>query len=100
MLAEKCWDRDPSARPYIAEILVLFETASRGWVSPTSELIMNLSLDCLTSQNSPTAELAAESADTMSETGFGAFGGSAMAPAREAGQLTPISNEVGGTTVI
>ena len=96
MLAEKCWDRDPSARPHIADILVFFETASRGWISPTSELITNLSLDCLTSQNSPTAELA----DTMSETGFGAFGGSAMAPAREVGQLTPISNEVGGTTVI
>ena len=69
MLVEKCWDRVPSARPHTADILVLLETASRGWVSPTSEAITGLGLGRPASKNHSTPE----SADTMSEIVFGTF---------------------------
>ena len=82
---EKCWDLDPSIRPRVADILVLFETASRGWVSPTSEAIADLSLGLLIGQNPPKTE----SADTMSQNMFGSTGGGAESPRREAGQSPP-----------
>ena len=80
---ENCWDRVPSIRPHIADILVLFEIVFRGWVSPTSEAITMLTLDRPTSQSTPTIE----SADTMSGAVFSTVGGGAMAP-REVGQST------------
>ena len=56
MFVERCWDRDPSVRPHIADILSLFEVASRHWVSSTSKTIANLSLDRPTTQKPPTRE--------------------------------------------
>lgn len=61
MLIEQCWDRDPSIRPHIADILVFFENASCDWVSPTPEAIASLNLDRLTSRGPSMTE----SADTM-----------------------------------
>ena len=55
-LAEQCWDRDPSNRPHIADILLCFETASRDWVSPTLEAIANLNLDFPIDPLPPTPE--------------------------------------------
>jgi len=56
MLAERCWDGNPSARPQIADILPLFEEASRHWVPLTSEEISNLGLDRPATQRPPTRE--------------------------------------------
>ena len=44
MLIQQCWNKDPSIRPRIADILVHFESTYRGWVSPTLEEIANLNL--------------------------------------------------------
>ena len=63
MMAEKCWDSDPSVRPLIANILSFFETTSHRWVPPTSEAIANLDLSCPTIQK-PSAR---EQTTTMSE---------------------------------
>ena len=70
ILMEKCWDRVPSIRPHVADILVLFENASRNWVSPTSEVITSLNLGRPTSRN----HFMTESVDTMPETVFGTIG--------------------------
>jgi len=59
---EKCWDLVPSTRPHVADLLDLFESAARGWVSPTLEAIASLDLDRQTSHYT-----LAEPADTMSE---------------------------------
>jgi len=79
-LMERCWDRVPSSRPHAADTLALFETASRGWVSPTPGAIANLSLDRTTRWDPLTGELA----DTALESGSGTTGGSASGsrPAR------------------
>ena len=80
---EKCWDRVLSTRPRPTDILVLLETASRGWVSPASEAIASLSPPNPNNQNYFTME----PADTISEAiGSGAVG------SREVGQSPPISN--------
>lgn len=86
VLMEGCWDLNPSVRPHIADILKLFETASCGWVSPTSEAIAGLGLGRPTGQNSPMTE----SADTISETAFDMICGGA-GPCG-AGQSPPTSN--------
>jgi len=56
MLAERCWDGNPSVRPHIADILPLFEEASRHWVPLTSKEISNLGLDRPATQRPPTRE--------------------------------------------
>ena len=66
-LTEKCWHKDPSIRPHVADILAFFDKTSRGWVSPTSEAIANLGLGRLANQNSP----AKKSIDAVSETAHG-----------------------------
>ena len=63
MLTGKFWDQDPSAWPHSIGILTLLETASRGWVSPTSEAIASLNLGRPASKNHPTPV----SADTISD---------------------------------
>jgi len=63
MLAEKCWDRDPSVRPHAVDVLFLFEAASSRWVPSTSETIKNLGLDRPATQRPPVTE----STFTMSE---------------------------------
>ena len=88
MLVEKCWSWVSSARPRVADTLVLLETASRDWVSPAPEAIANLSTGWPTNQNSS----AAESADTMSEAVFGTIGGGAVGSS-EPWQSPPTSNE-------
>ena len=93
-LMEECWDQDPGARPHASDALALFETASRGWVSPTSEAIANLALGHPTSQNPSMTELA----DPMLGTGFGTTGGSAVG--REEGQLPPMPDRGQGTAAI
>ena len=65
MLMEKCWDLNPRTRPQVADVLVFFESASRRWVSPSSEAVADLSLSRLTNQNPHETEFA----DTMSDTG-------------------------------
>lgn len=52
-MTEQCWDRDPGPRPHVADLLDLFETASRSWAPPTPEAIANLGLDRPASQNPP-----------------------------------------------
>ena len=42
--------------PHIADILSVFEEASRDWVSLTSEAIVNLGLDRPATQRPPTRE--------------------------------------------
>ena len=91
-LIEKCWDRIPSIRPHATDILALLDTASRGWVSPASELIAGLSLGRPTSQNHHIAELA----DTMLDTVLKTTGGGP----REAGKLPPASNGEKGTAAV
>ena len=49
-LTVKCWDGDPSVRPHTTDILSLFETVSRRWVSSTSEAITKLGLNLPTAQ--------------------------------------------------
>ena len=44
-LTKRCWDLVPGTRPDAADVLVLVETASRGWVSPPSEEIASLNID-------------------------------------------------------
>ena len=62
-LAQQCWDRDPSNRPGITDVLVHFETASRDWVPPTLEAAFaDLDVDSLKSQMSSMTE----SSDTTS----------------------------------
>ena len=56
MLAERCWDGNPSVRPRITDILSFFESASRHWVSSTSEAIRDLGLNRPTIQKPPTRE--------------------------------------------
>ena len=91
---EKWWDLDPSVRPHIADILIIFEAASRGWVSPTVEAIADLGLSRLASQNPSTIE----PADTMSGTGFGTTGSGSVSP-RGVEQLLQASGGVEGTVV-
>ena len=67
ILAERCWDGNPCVRPQIADILPLFEEASRDWVPLTSETIVNLGLDRPTTQRPPTREQTL----TMSESASG-----------------------------
>jgi len=55
-LAEKCWDRDPSVRPHIADIFPYFEAASRCWVPPAPEVIARLGLNRLTTPKPSTRE--------------------------------------------
>jgi len=62
-LAEKCWDRDPSVRPYVTDILSLFEAASFRWAPSTPEAIASLGLGRPTTKKSPMIE----STSTMSE---------------------------------
>ena len=80
MLMEGCWDQAPGIRPQVADALAHFETASRGWVSPTPEAIANLSLGRSSSQNLPMTG----PTDTISGTGFGTSGSDA-AGSREIG---------------
>ena len=69
MLAERCWDGDPTVRPDIAEILSFFEVASSRWVPPTSEAIVNLGLNrSVTRKSSSTLSDAMRGSD---ETGSG-----------------------------
>jgi len=84
---EECWDHVPSVRPHIADVLTLFEMASRSWVSPTPEAVANLDLNRQTIQNSPMTE----PVGLMSETEFGTTGGGAVSP-HEAGESPPRSN--------
>ena len=53
LLTTDCWDRDPTVRPGITDILPFFEAASNHWVPPTSEAIANLGLDDSTAARSP-----------------------------------------------
>jgi len=62
-LAEKCWDRDLSVRPHVADVLFLFEAASSRWAPSTPEAIASLGLDRPTAKKSPMTE----STSTMSE---------------------------------
>jgi len=62
-LAEKCWDRDPSIRPHVADILSLFEATSSRWAPLTPEEIARLGLNRPTTKRSSTTE----STFTMSE---------------------------------
>ena len=87
MLTERCWDLVPGIRPRISDALDLFETASPGWISPTSEAIANLNLGCTTDQHPSTKE----PTDTMSEAVFGPTGEGTVNP-RGAGVSPPASN--------
>ena len=80
MLMEGCWDQAPGIRPQVADALAHFETASRGWVSPTPEAIANLILCRSPNQNLPMTG----PTDTISGTGFGTSGSDA-AGSREIG---------------
>ena len=92
---EECWDQVPSARPHAADISALLETASRRWVSPTSEAIAKLNLGHPTNQNPPMAELV----DPALETGFGTTGSGIVGPP-EAGQSPPMPNGDRGTAAV
>ena len=92
---EECWAQAPSVRPHAADILALFETASHGWASPTSEAIANLSFGHRTNPNSPVIELA----DLTLETVFGTTGGGTVGPP-EAGQSPPTPNGEQGTDTV
>ena len=92
---ERCWDKTPSVRPRIVEILAFFETASRGWTCPTSEAITNLGLDQVTSPNSSTME----STFTTSGTTFGTVGGNPASPG-EAGPPPPSPGGMEGTAAV
>jgi len=81
MLMERCWNQVPSGRPRAADALAIFETVSRGWVSPTPEAIANLNFGRQINQEPPITE----PVDIMLETGFGTTGCGAVGP-REAGQ--------------
>ena len=62
-LVQQCWDRNPSNRPGIADILVHLDTASRDWVPPMLEVaVADMDVDPLTSQITSMTE----SADTTS----------------------------------
>lgn len=88
MLMKGCWDRVPNRRPHTADALALFETASRGWISPTFEAIEKLTLGRATGQNPRTRELA----ENMPESGSDrTTEGSAFGP-HEAGHSLPMSN--------
>ena len=91
----KCWDLDPSVRPHIADILIIFEAASCGWVSPTAEAIADLGLSRLGSNNLSMIE----PADTMSGTGFGTTGSGSVSP-RGVEQSSQTSGEVEGTAAL
>ena len=68
MLAEKCWDGDPTARPHIGDILSFFEAASCCWVPSTPEAIANLGLDrSITTQKPPTIELTVTASGVVHE---------------------------------
>ena len=56
MLGERCWDRDPSVRPHIADILSFFEVASRHWVPSTSGAVADLGLDRPNTRGPPAGE--------------------------------------------
>ena len=63
MLIQQCWNKDPSTRPQIADILVHFERTYRGWVPPAPDEIANLNLG-RTAEHLPSTM---ESIDTLSE---------------------------------
>ena len=89
---EKCWDLDPSVRPHIADILVIFEAASRGWVSPTAEAIADLGLG----RRNPST---IDPADTTSGTGFGTIGSGSVS-LRGVEQSLQTSGGVEGTAAL
>ena len=84
LLMEKCWDLDPSVRPHISDILALFETTSRRWISPTSEAIIELELGRPTSRSTPDTE----STDMTPDGVFVTTGGSTVTPCK-VGQSSP-----------